>query len=181
MDKLFLAIGVLAALAAGFFAFNSFIPNGKQEGGHIVATPKDAIYLVDGQVIALSNGVSEVTAAVGSASKIVTRYFGNDVTADLNGDGRDDSVFLLTQEGGGSGTFYYVVAALNKPEGYTGSQAYFLGDRIAPQTTEFRDGLVLVNYADRAEGEPMTVTPSLGKTAWLRFDPSSMQFTETSP
>lgn len=98
---------------------------------------------------------------------------------DLNGDGREDVAFLLTQNQGGSGTFYYIVAALNTERGWVGSQALLLGDRIAPQTTEIGDNdLVVVNYADRAPGEPMTAQPSVGKSIWLKLDADAMQFGE---
>ena len=59
-------------------------------------------------------------AAPGSASRIVTRYFGSEVRGDLNGDGREDVAFLLTQQSGGSGTFFYAVAALDLPSGRVG-------------------------------------------------------------
>ena len=99
-------------------------------------SPLDATYIIEGKQVTLENGLSEIPADSGSVSKVITRYFGNDVNLDLDGDGREDSVFLLTQETGGSGTFYYVAAALNTGEGYIGSQALLLGDRIAPQTTD---------------------------------------------
>ena len=57
--------------------------------------PQNATYLVDGDAITLANGVSEVEAAPGSSMKKVTRYFGNAVEIDLNGDGAMDSAFLL--------------------------------------------------------------------------------------
>ena len=41
-------------------------------------------------------------AAAGSASKTATSYFENDAIGDLNGDGRMDMAFILTQVGGGS-------------------------------------------------------------------------------
>ncbi len=49
--------------------------------------PQNATYLVDGDAITLANGVSEVEAVPGSSMKKVTRYFGNAVEIDLNGDG----------------------------------------------------------------------------------------------
>lgn len=108
-------------------------------------------------------------------------YFGNDVTADLDGDGTPDKAFLITYDGGGSGTFYYAVAALNRPGGYMGSDGYLLGDRIAPQTTEMSHNpvqkyVVVFNYADRNPGEPMTTQPSLGKSAYLKIDPATVQW-----
>jgi hypothetical protein len=132
------------------------------------ASVKDASYTIEGRVIALANGVSEIEAAPGSAAKIVTRYFGNEATGDLNGDGMPDVALLLTQSGSGSGTFYYVAVALRTREGYRGTNAVLLGDRIAPQTTEIRDGSLIVNYAERRPGEAMTTRPSVGVSKYFK-------------
>jgi heat shock protein HslJ len=136
-------------------------------------------YTIGGRPVLLVDGVAEEPAAPGSAARIVTRYFGNEVRGDLNGDGREDVVFLLTQESGGSGTFYYAAAALDSPQGLVGSQAVFLGDRIAPQTTELRaDGVIVVNLADRAPGESFATPPSIGKSIWLKLDPATLEIGE---
>ncbi len=144
---------------------------------------KDATYTVDGEHVTLVNGVSEKNVTPDSATKIITRYFGNDVQIDLNNDGRADSVFLLTQETGGTGTFFYVAAALQTEDGWEGTHAYFLGDRIAPQSTAISDNpnhqnVIVVTYADREPGQPMSAEPSVGKSVWLKFDPMHMQFGE---
>lgn len=174
---LFVLLGIIVV----FFAINNYIYNAKQVD--TAADYKDAEYVIDGKRVKLKDGLAETEAAPGSASKIITRYFGNEVKHDLNDDGREDVVFLLTQEMGGSGTFFYVVAALNTEEGYVGSQAILLGDRIAPQTTELsrnhnHKNVIVVNYADRATGEPMTTQPSIGKSIWLKLDAQAMQFGE---
>lgn len=52
---------------------------------------------IDGNLIPLVDGLNEVEAAPGSASKIITRFFGNEAFGDLNGDGKTDAVFLITQ------------------------------------------------------------------------------------
>lgn len=144
---------------------------------------KNAVYMINGESVQLVNGMAESPVAPGSASKIITKYFGNEVRHDLNGDGREDVAFLLSQETGGSGIFYYVVAALNMPGGYVGSQGLLLGDRIAPQTTEMsknpaHQNVIVVNYADRKAGESFTTQPSEGKNIWLKLDPATMQFGE---
>jgi heat shock protein HslJ len=139
----------------------------------------DAEYVIDGQPVLLRDGVSEVQPAPGAASRVVTRYFGSEVRHDLDRDGVEDVIFLLTRETGGSGTYYYVVAALAKPGGPIGSHGLFLGDRIAPQSIQSGPpGTVIVNFAERAPGESFAVRPSLGKTLWLRFDPDTLQFGE---
>lgn len=173
-----LAVGliVIAALVAGFFAFNKYIYNEKQ--AYVATDYKNAEYIIDGKRVRLVNGVSEVAVA-DSASVVSTRYFGNEVRKDLNDDGREDNIFLLTQTTEGSGTFYYVVAALNTESGYVGSEGVLLGDRIAPQTTESGPGKsVIVNYADRRPTDSFVVQPSVGKSIRLILDIPSMQFGE---
>ena len=132
------------------------------------ASHKDISVEIEGQVVTLVGGVAETAAAPGSATKMVTRYFGNEATGDLNGDGAADIAFLITRSGGGSGTFFYVVAALRTARGYTGTNAVLLGDRIAPQTTRIDGGELVVNYADRRPGEPMTTRPSVGVSKYLK-------------
>jgi len=125
---------------------------------------QNSSYEIEGKTVNLVNGVSEIEAAPGSAAKIVTRYFGNEVFGDLNGDGKEDAAFLITQDGGGSGTFFYVVAALQNEGGYQGTNAILLGDRIAPQSTQIENGSIVVNYAVRKPGEPFSAQPSVGTT-----------------
>jgi heat shock protein HslJ len=140
---------------------------------------RNAEYSIGGQPVRLADGVSQAEAAPGSATRVVTRYFGNEARGDLNADGREDVVFLLTQESGGSGTFYYAVAALDSERGYSGSQGVLLGDRIAPQGTELKpDGVVVVSYADRAPGAGLSTSPSVNKSIWLKLDPATLQFAE---
>lgn len=177
-------IGALVLIGLGVYAFQGFIRKEKQE--EIAATHQNATYSIDGQKVKLVDGVSEVEAAPGSASKIVTRYFGNELKTDLDGDGREDIAFILTQEHGGSGTFFYAVAALNTENGYVGSDAYPLGDRIAPQTTNVspnpsHKNVVVFNYADRKPGEPMTTRPSVGTSVYLKIDPASRQWGIVEP
>lgn len=180
--NILLTLGAAIIILAGlFYAFKSSPQSVPPVVGD-VPDYKNASYVIDGLTVTLTNGVSEVPAAPGSASKVVTRYFGNEVRADLDKDGREDIVFLLTQDRGGSGTFYYVVAALNKVTGYVGSQGLLLGDRIAPQTTEKGKGdIVIVNYAERAPGEDFGVSPSVGKSIWVILDPTTMQFGQVIP
>lgn len=166
-----IAAAVLIALGLGIYA-GYFMNRG-------AGSYKDATYTIGENSVTLKDGVAETEAAPGSNTKTVTRYFGNEVKYDFDGDGREDIAFLLTQESGGSGTFFYAVAALNTKNGYIGSQAFFLGDRIAPQTTELRPGgVILVNYADRNPGEAFTVRPSLGKSVWLLLNKENMKFAQ---
>jgi hypothetical protein len=55
-----------------------------------------------------------------------------------------------------------VAAAIRTPDGYVGTNAILLGDRIAPQGT-FIDpedpARFVVSYGERAEREPMSAVP----------------------
>lgn len=144
--------------------------NGEQASTVYTDDYKSIAYTIEGKEVLLTDGYAEVETAPGSASKTVTKYFGNEAMGDLNGDGSPDVAFLLTQDGGGSGTFYYVVVALRKGAGYVGTNAVLLGDRIAPQTTEIHDGVLVVNYADRGPDEPMTAKPTIGVSSYLHVE-----------
>ncbi|MCX6753021.1 MAG: META domain-containing protein [Candidatus Nomurabacteria bacterium] len=180
MKKIYLVLVVLAfiVLIFGIYKFNFtntdvYNENGTQVNLH------DGVYTVAGQKVILKNGISEVESAPGSVSKIITRYFGNDVVGDFDGDGKQDIAFLITQDTGGSGIFYYVVALLDKVGGKIGTDAVLLGDRIAPQTTELKDkNILVVNYADRKSGESFTTSPSVGKSLFLKLDPKTLQWGE---
>lgn len=181
--KIFLAIAIIAILVAGYFVYKN---SSKEEVPATVSDYKNATYVIEGENVTLKDGIAETEIAPGSASKIVTRYFGNELKTDLNSDGREDVVFILTQTSGGSGTFFYAVAALNTKNGYIGSDGYLLGDRISPQTTELspnpgHKNVIVVNYADRKPDEPMTTEPSVGKSAYLKLDPTSMQWAVVEP
>lgn len=176
-NKLWYVLGAIFVIAIATYALVRQAPS--TESVEATSDYKSATYLIDGKEIKLVNGLSETEAAPGSATRVVTRYFGNEIRKDLDGDGREDVAFIMTQSSGGSGTFYYVVAALDTPSGYVGSQGLLLGDRIAPQTTQSGEGrVVIVNYADRKAGEDFSVPPSVGKSIWLLLDPSTMQFGE---
>lgn len=130
---------------------------------------KNATYIIQERYVTLTNGINSYAPASESAFESITRIFGNEVRGDFNNDGISDIAFILTRETGGSGTFFYITAALGTTGGdYTGLNAIFLGDRIAPQTTEFRNGEIIVNFAVRKEGEPMTARPSEGVSRYFK-------------
>ncbi len=131
---------------------------------------KNTSFTIDGKEVTLVNGISEVPIAPSSASKIVTRYFGNVATGDLTGDGVSDTSFLITQETGGSGVFFYAVVAIKTESGYKTTNAFLVGDRIAPQSSyiPLNSQELQINYAKRKSGEPMTTQPSVGVTLLLK-------------
>jgi len=169
MKKNYFIYLILAAVVVGCFMFlifnnlftkesvkpiNSYVDNK-------ITSVKEATYSIDNQVITLINGVSEKTIDSNSASTQVTSYLGNEAVGDLNGDQKKDTAFLLTQNNGGSGTFYYLVAALTTDNGYQGLNGVLLGDRIKPVTVDIKNGQITVEYLDRKISDPMTAEPTV--------------------
>lgn len=175
MNKKYVYLIVIVTLAVAVIGFFYLPKNTKITNINSNNDYKNIAYEIDGQSVLLKNGFAEVQVAPNSASKMQVQYFGNELLSDINSDGREDVVFLLTTKTGGSGTFYYVVGALNTENGYIGTDGYFLGDRIAPQTIERSQDarhkdVMVVNYAERNKGEPMVTQPSIGKSVYLKID-----------
>lgn len=175
-------IGVIVVIAATVFVAGGYkfggngsengdtnLPNNTGNNSQVKAY--DATYKINGQEVKLENGIASTDSAPGSASKTVTKYFGNDVKGDFDKDGTEDTAFLVTQTTGGSGVFYYVTTLLNKKSGKVGVDAVLLGDRIAPQSMSVGpNNTVVVNYADRNPGESFSTQPSVGKTIELKVE-----------
>lgn len=134
----------------------------------VVFNPLSATYSIDDVPVTLSNGQSKDETSS-------TSIFGQPTIGDLNGDGSADAALILTQNTGGSGTFYYVVAAINTASSTQGTNAVLLGDRIAPQNIEIKSNQIIVNYADRKLTEPMTTAPSVGVSVYLTLDGTSLK------
>lgn len=172
MKKLSVSIFALFLIIGGLYAYQKLFRESPAISEQ--ADYKNISYEIEGDVVKLVNGGAETVVAPNSGTTITTEYFGNEARGDINSDGTEDVAFILTQDSGGSGVFYYVVVALKLNNGYKGLNAIFLGDRIAPQTTEFRDGRFIVNYADRSEGEPFSTDPSIGVSKYLEVEKNKL-------
>lgn len=161
---------IIVVISAGYFIF---IKPRVSVPLEIVADARNASFTVENIPVTLINGKSEQPIA-DSVEKIVTQYFGNETRGDFNADGKEDVAFILTQSSGGTGTFYYVAALISSGNSYVGTNAILLGDRIAPQTTEFSNNKIIVNYADRKPDEPMSTQPSFGVSKYLKVDGNTL-------
>lgn len=181
---LYVGIFILFCIAILIFLFNSRTPVDPKTDSDVFGTqpkvytfdPKNATYDIDGQSVTLVGGISEVLSAPGSATKITTSYFGNEAYGDIDGDDDNDAAFLITQDTGGTGIFYYVVVALRTPTGYKLTNTFFVGDRITPQSTEIKEDSkeLHVNFAERKKGEPMSAESSVGATLLLKVTPEGV-------
>lgn len=133
-------------------------------------SPRDATYQVEGEPVRLQNGRAARPAAPGAATAIRTQMLGAPTYGDIDGDGDADAVLFLVQDSGGSGTFYYVAAAHKVDGGYRGGAAVLIGDRIILQRLDVIHGVVVVDYLERAPGEPMAAEPALARTGYLTLE-----------
>jgi hypothetical protein len=161
-------VGALLLVAGVLFFFSKEMVPQKSSDSH-AGGYTSATYIIDNEPITLTDGYYESQNTSESATKTIIQYFGNEAFGDISGDGTPDVVFLITRSDGGSGTFYYVVAGIRSGDMYTGTNAVFIGDRIAPQSTEIYNREAIVNFADRKGDEPFTEQPSHGISLRLQY------------
>jgi hypothetical protein len=125
----------------------------------------NATYTIEGEEVTLVNGKAEVEAAPGSASKnVYMMQAGETEDGDLNGDGKeDDGAGVMVMSGAGSGTFYYAVAYVDGE----GTNGVLIGDRINIDDISIENGVIEVEYLDRAEGAAMADAPTVEKKMML--------------
>jgi len=179
MNKKPLFVIFIALILLAVFGVLSFVIREQQseeeKESAAAFDPLNATYNIEGQPVTLVNGKSEVEAAPGSAIKIQTMIFGEPTIGDINNDGRPDAAFIIVQNPGGTGTFYYIAAVINTPTGAIGTNGILLGDRIAPQTVEITKGRIIANYADRKPDEPFSTPPSIGISKYIKFNGSQLE------
>ena len=140
--------------------------------------PENTSYMIDGESFKLVNGQAEKEVAPGSASKDLVRVFSVTPDVDLDGDRDKDAIVILTRTSGGSGIFYYIAVAVRVEQGYLGTNAIFVGDRISPQQVNFMNNTIAFNYADRYPWESFNQGTSVGKTKYVTFTGSSIEEVE---
>lgn len=129
---------------------------------NVAKDPQNATYIIEGTNVTLANGSAKINGQS-------VQMFGSPTVGDLTGDNANDAGVILVVSGSGSEIYYYAAAALNNTSTYTyeGTNAILLGDRIAPQANTITNQTYIVNYADRNEGESITVQPSVGMSKYF--------------
>ncbi len=132
-------------------------------GTPYVVDPQNATYLIDGKEVTLVDGVAEQEAAPGSASKIVTKYFGNAVNIDLNSDGLMD--FRLPPDTGRRGKRHFLLCGGGDQSGrqHPGNERHFPGRPDRPAVHECRSGQPGTVHCQlcRTESQRSHVSPTI--------------------
>lgn len=157
-----------------FSACTQVISDSKAE---VVAGALNSSYLIGKESITLVNGVFEKPAAPGSAAVNKTQVWDQPVIGDLNDDRKDDAAVCLINSPGGSGTFYYIAAAIKdaNTKSYKGTNMVLLGDRIQLSKISIENRIITVVYNARKPGEPMAVTPTVTITRKFLVDNGSVK------
>ena len=134
------------------------------ENGTFRPNPSNATFIFDDGPITLSQGRNERAITPSSALLEETTLMDKLAYGDINLDGKEDAALFLARYGGGSGTFIYVAAFVSGPVTYRGSEAIFIGDRIAPQSISINKEVVIVEYLDRGPDEALASEPTIQVT-----------------
>ncbi|MFC1484667.1 hypothetical protein ACFL6Q_06450 [Candidatus Neomarinimicrobiota bacterium] len=142
--------------------------------GRIVFTPQSAQGFLQGLPDAtypmeitrtgqapLRNGYYEEEVAPGSASRTRISLGDFQTPGDLNGDELPDAAVILIADPGGSGTFYYLSAVINRDGIPRPMATTLLGDRISIASLDIDNGEITVTLLTRRPDEPMATTPTL--------------------
>jgi heat shock protein HslJ len=143
-----------------------------------LSSPLNATYVIGDQKITLVNGFAETSAVPHSSTKITTEVWGTPEFADLNGDGQEDAALILIHSSGGSGTFYYVAAAIRYADGYHGTSAVLLGDRIEARNIDISNNRITVEFLDRARSDAFSAPPSVPMKQLVIYDCDTKQLAQ---
>lgn len=129
----------------------------------VVAGALNSSYMLEKESITLVNGVFEKKAAPNSSAVNKTQVWEQPIIGDLNADGIDDAAICLINTPGGSGTFYYIAAAIkdSNTKNYKGTNAVFLGDRIQLSKISIENNIITVVYNKAEAGKAITAAPSV--------------------
>lgn len=96
---------------------------------------------------------------------------------DLDGDGNTDAAAVLAVQSGGSGSFYYLAAMLDRAGEPEQAGAALLGDRIQLQSVTIQDSLIVVKMKAHTADDPMCC-PSLDVTQTYRLADGALELVE---
>ena len=181
MKKLIILILVLALIGGGYYWWTHRDTSTTSTGTTNTQTnntkpdPSNATFNIEGDAVTLASGKNESAAAPGSAITEETTLMEKLAYGDLNGDGKNDTALLLARYGGGSGTFIYVAAYVSGTVTYKGSEATFLGDRIAPQSISINNSVITVVYLDRGPDDSFAEEPTIRTTKAFVYKNGSLE------
>ncbi len=130
-----------------------------------------------GKPVRLAGGVWHEQVTLDSAPGITVALADLAAFGDLDHDGETDAAVVLAVNTGGSGTFHYLAALLNREGKPLFADAILLGDRVRVKGVWIHDALVIVEMTAHGSQDPfccptqeLTRTYRLKGTALVRAD-----------
>lgn len=144
---------------AGRYLREGSCPQGERQrdacGSHGV-DPYHHSYLIEKEKVTLRDGHARVKIP-GTTAVIISEIIRRPVYADLTGNSVKEAISVVLQHTGGSGTFYYLAAAVAGKM----IESYFLGDRINIVSVNIEKDIITVEYLDRRVTQPMATKPTI--------------------
>jgi hypothetical protein len=91
---------------------------------------------------------------------------GDPLLGDLDGDGSDDAVVVLTEQLGGSGIFVYLAAVVQGDEGLTNVATLLLGDRVGITSLAIDDRTVVADLVVAGPGDTACCPTHRERAVW---------------
>jgi heat shock protein HslJ len=85
---------------------------------------------------------------------------------DLDGDGNDESVVLLWQSSGGSGTYSYVAVMSKKNDVVKNLTTAEIGDRVQVRSGRIEDRQIVLDVVQQGEGDAACCATQLASRSW---------------
>lgn len=158
MNK-FITIAIIVILlvlgGAGYYYFTTGVKKGTVVFN---ADPKNSTYTIEDRQITLINGESNSGSNTTSLDYYDAILENITQTADVDGDGVPETLVVISYNGGGSGVFSYLAVV---KAGLESMPTLFIGDRLIIQNIKVVDGIISVNYLDRAPTDAMAEMPTI--------------------
>ena len=151
----------------------SYVAAPQQGPGLTEDTLKNAEYSgIYEETVQLTDGRYEGEPFVeGGASRPTVTFIEPHAFGHLDGDGVEDAVALLAENSGGSGTFVYLAAVLNRNGNPENVATQLLGDRVQINSLSIEDGEIVVDMITHGPDDPMCCPTQQGvQTYELRDD-----------
>lgn len=171
MKKLHLrnAIILLAGLTGALITQTGF----SCEDGSLTGELGNATYTgIEDQAVTLVNGRWEGQPYVeGGASRpsvglLKDMYF----TGDLDADGQTETVVVLWQSSGGTGSNIYIAAMTSDNAGYQNISTALLGDRVKLRSGKLDSGRIILEVLQAGESDAMCCPTQLATRTWTLED-----------
>ena len=110
----------------------------------------------------------------------VWRLHGQIAFGDLDNDGIDDAVVVLSYSGGGSGTFYSLIAIINESGEPKHVASTFLGDRVRLNSMNIEGGIIALEMIVHGSNDPLCC-PTVEVTREFDLNEGDLQLLSEQP